>query len=71
MKTHKYHLDLLRIIAVYLVVYNHTGTMGYQRYTISQNTFGVAASLLLSVFLHPCRPDVFDDIGGTASGQDK
>ncbi len=35
----KIHIDFIRIVAIYLVLFNHTGTKGYMLFTIRQGSF--------------------------------
>lgn len=49
-KEHLLYFDVLRIIAAYFVIFNHTGNNGYMYFlTCDTNTFGFYITLLLSV----------------------
>ena len=43
------HLELIRIIAIILVVFNHTGTMGFLLYSVTDNPVTYPLYLFLSI----------------------
>lgn len=44
------HLELLRLLAIYLVLFNHSGDAGFSYYTIAQTQAGKLLSLFFSLF---------------------
>lgn len=50
MKQRKLSYDLIRIIAVYLVIFTHTGAMGSKLYTVSHHAVANVIYLALDVF---------------------
>lgn len=49
--TRKLHIDILRLIAVYMVLFNHTRTYGYMLFTVSRSSGLYYFYLLNSVFI--------------------
>lgn len=44
------HLELLRVLAVYLVLFNHSGEAGFAYFTIAETPWGRRLSLFFSLF---------------------
>lgn len=63
------YIELLRVVAIVLVVYNHTRNMGYSLYTESGSGFSYWASLSLSILCKIAVPIFFMISGGLLLGK--
>ncbi len=52
----KTHIEILRIIAIAFVIFNHTGIEGFQSYTSAQNTGVFWIKLLMAVICKTAVP---------------
>lgn len=60
---HLLHLDFLRIVAIFLVVFNHTGTRGFLLFTVAQQSplyglysfLSIADKMAVPIFLDDFR----------------
>lgn len=59
MKVKKIHLELLRIIAIFFVIYVHTGTDGAELYTLVSSPLSYWSSLFLAVLAQISIPVFF------------
>jgi len=59
MKTRKTYLDFLRILAIFMVVYVHTGTEAAQRYLVSSGDVSYWFSLAMNSLTQTCAPLFF------------
>ena len=57
------YIEILRIIALYLVLFNHTGNYGYSLYMVSQESRYYPIYLFLSV-ITVCNVPIFFMISG-------
>ena len=55
----KFHIDLLKVIAIYLVLLNHTGDLGFSYFRQVTNPVGYWLSLFLTVFIKVAVPLFF------------
>lgn len=55
----KFHIDLLKVIAIYLVLLNHTGDLGFSYFRQVTNPVGYWLSLFLTVFIKAAVPLFF------------
>ena len=55
----KTHIDLLRIIAIYMVVFNHTGTKGFMLYTVSKESVFYSFYMFNAIFIKVAVPLFF------------
>ena len=53
------HLDILRVFAIYLVVFNHTGERGYMLFTGEMESFWYFPHMMFSVFCKVAVPIFF------------
>lgn len=58
-RPHKSHIDFLRIAAIYMVLFNHTGTNGYVLYTITQESVLYPFYLFNAIFIKIAVPLFF------------
>ncbi len=65
----KAYLELLRIIAIFLVVFNHTRSLGYSLYTETEESFSYYASLSLSILCKVAVPVFLMISGGVLLGK--
>ena len=56
MKEKKLHLELIRALAMLLVIFNHTGTSGFMLYSVAQQSVFYPVYLFLSVACKPAVP---------------
>lgn len=63
------YMELLRVIAVVLVIFNHTRTRGYSLYTQTDDVFDWWASLACSIFCKVAVPVFFMISGGVILGR--
>ncbi len=65
----KVYLELLRVIAIFLVLFNHTRTLGYSLYANTDNPFSYWGSLTLSILCKVAVPVFFMVSGGVLLGR--
>lgn len=53
------HLDFLRIIAIFMVLFNHTGTNGFVLFTIARESYLYGFYLFLAIFIKIAVPLFF------------
>lgn len=70
-KTKKIHLELLRIIAVYLVVLTHTGKRGFMYFTTLEPSVIYFVTMLIPVICNIAVPLFFMISGATLIGKDE
>ena len=58
-KTKKIHIEFLRILAIFFVLFNHTETKGYTLYTLEQGTIAHWLYLMLAIFVKIAVPIFF------------
>lgn len=68
-KTHKTYLDVLRIIAIWFVIFNHTRDYGYTYFATAVNQVGYWPGLLISVVTKIAVPVFLDDFRRITTGQ--
>ena len=64
-----YYVELLRVIAIFFVVFNHTRNLGYSIYTESDGGFSYWASLSVSILCKIAVPIFFLISGGVLLGK--
>lgn len=64
-----YYIELLRVIAIFFVVFNHTGNLGYTLYTEVDGGFSYWASLSVSILCKIAVPIFFMISGGLLLGK--
>lgn len=69
--TRKIHLDLLRIIAIFFVVYNHTNEKGYYLFSITENPLTYPFYMALSVLCSIAIPIFFMISGALLLGKEE
>ena len=69
MKQKKVYLELLRVLAIVLVIYNHTRSDGYTLYQNTNNVWTYYSSLVLSIFCKVAVPLFFMISGVTLLGK--
>ncbi len=67
----KLHMDVLRILAVYLIVFNHTGTYGYTLFTVAHDSVLYPFYLLLAVCTKVAVPLFFMISGALLIGKEE
>lgn len=70
-KGKKVHLELLRIIAVYLVILTHTGNRGYTYFTTLQPSWQYYASMTIPVLCQIAVPIFYMISGAVLMGKDE
>ena len=69
MKQKKLNLEILRVLAIILVIYNHTRSDGYTLYQSTNNSWTYYSSLILSIFCKVAVPIFFMISGATLLGK--
>lgn len=69
MKQKKIYLEILRVLAIILVIYNHTRSSGYTLYQFTNNAWTYYGSLILSIFCKIAVPLFFMISGVTLLGK--
>lgn len=64
-----YYVELLRVIAIFFVVFNHTRNLGYSLYTEVEGGFSYWASLSMSILCKIAVPIFFMISGGLLLGK--
>lgn len=67
----KVHLDVLRIIAIFLVLFTHTNTKGYALFTISRSSSFFWLYLFISIFVKMAVPLFFMISGALLLGKNE
>lgn len=67
----KIHLDLLRIIAIFFVIYNHTNEKGYYLFSITENPLTYPFYMFLSVLCSIAIPIFFMISGALLLGKEE
>ena len=65
----KVYLELLRILAIIFVLFNHTRSLGYSLYANTENPFSYWGSLSLSILCKAAVPIFFMVSGGVLLGR--
>ncbi|WP_167957361.1 acyltransferase [Anaerosporobacter faecicola] len=71
MKNKKIYIEILRIIAILCVIFNHTGNAGFSVYTITSNPINYHFSLFMSVLCKIGVPIFFMISGALLLGKDE
>lgn len=71
MKEKKIHLEVVRIIAIYLVVLTHTGTRGFTWFTQLEPSVGYFLAMCVPVACNVCVPLFYMVSGATLIGKDE
>ena len=69
--TKKIHLEVLRIIAIFLVIFNHTGTVGFQAYTQTNNKILYVCYLFMAIICKIAVPIFFMISGALLIGKEE
>lgn len=64
LKTRKTYLDFIKILAIFMVLFNHTGTKGFTLFTVAQTSALYPLYLFASVFIKTAVP-LFFMVSGT------
>lgn len=67
----KIHMDVIRIIAIFLVVYNHTNEKGYYLFSITENPVTYPIYMAMSVFCTIAVPLFFMVSGALLLGKEE
>ncbi len=71
MKTRKSYIDFVKIAAIYMVLFNHTGTRGFMLFTVSQKSILYPVYLSAAVFVKAAVPLFFMSSGALLLGKDE
>lgn len=67
----KNHMDVLRIAAIFMVLFNHTGTYGFVLFTTARNSAAYPLYLFISIFITIAVPLFFMVSGALLLGKDE
>lgn len=67
----KLHIEILRIIAIFLVIFNHTGSIGFQAYTQTNNKKLYVLYLFMAIICKIAVPIFFMISGALLLGRDE
>lgn len=65
------HIDVLKIIAIYMVLFNHTGSYGFVLFTIEQYSFWYPFYLFNAIFIKIAVPLFFMTSGALLLGKEE
>lgn len=65
----KLHMDFLRMIAIFMVLFNHTGAKGFALFTIARESYLYGCYLFLSIFIKIAVPIFFMISGALLLGR--